>query len=181
MPRRFFSRFSRQYRQKSDHPWYLKPFDFLLSHPVYFSVSRRSVSGGIAVGLFVGLLPIPGQTPLAILAALLLQINLPLAVVSLWISNPLTFVPLFYFAYRIGALLLDIPAEALPPSVSLAWVTEEVALRWRPLMYGSLIMATSVASVAYLTISAIWHILTVNRYRLRHRLKHALRSKNNQD
>ncbi len=172
MPRRFFSRLTRRFDPKKEYPWYLKPFEFLLTHPVYFAAGRRSVSGGIALGVFIGLLPIPGQTALAILGALLLRVNLPLAALSVWISNPLTFGPIFYFAYRIGTILLDIPAEAVPvePSMSwLNWLSEEITLRWRPLAWGSLLIATSAASVAYLTVSTLWHILTLQRYRVRHR------------
>ncbi len=168
MPRQFFSRLSRQFREKQEHPWYLKPFDFLLTHPVYFSAGRRTVSGGIALGVFIGLLPILGQTPLAIFGALMLRVNLPLAAVSVWISNPVTFVPIFYFAYRIGAVLLNIPVETMPPEFTLAWISEEIALRWRPLAYGSLLVAISGASITYLAISTAWHVLTVQRYRQRH-------------
>ncbi len=165
MPRRFFSRFSRRFDPKKKQLWYLRPFEFLLTHPVYFSANRRSVSGGVALGLFFGLLPIPGQTALAIIGALLLRVNLPLAALSVWVSNPLTFLPLFYFAYRIGAILVGIPVEPVPPEGALAWLTHEI----RPLIYGSLLMATSAASIAYLTISTVWHVLTLRRYRSRHK------------
>ena len=169
MPRRFFSRISKRFNPNKQRPWYLRPFSFLLTHPVYFSAGRRAVSGGMALGVFIGLLPIPGQTPLVLFAALMLRVNLPLAAVSVWISNPVTFVPVFYFAYRVGAALLNIPPETMPDNPSWAWLSEEIALRWRPLFYGSILMATSAASVTYLGVSTLWHILTVQRYRQRHR------------
>lgn len=169
MPRRFFSRLTGRFDPKKEYPWYLKPFEFLLTHPVYFTAGRRTVSGGIALGVFIGLLPLPGQTALAILGALILRVNLPLAALSVWISNPLTFVPIVYFAYRIGAMLLDIPVEAVPTEPSLNWLSEEIALVWRPIAYGSILIATSAASIAYLTVSTLWHVLTLQRYRHRHR------------
>ncbi len=61
----------------------------------------------------IGLLPIPGQTILAVLGALLLRVNLPVAAISVWITNPITFAPIFYLAYKIGAALLDLPIEAI--------------------------------------------------------------------
>lgn len=169
MPRRFFTRLSRRFDTKKEYPWYLRPFEFLLTHPVYFSAGRRTVSGGIALGLFLGLLPIPGQTALVIIGALLLRVNLPLAALAVWVTNPLTIVPIFYFAYRIGAVLLDIPPEVVPAEPSLNWLREEIAMLWRPLLCGSFLIATSAASVAYLLISTIWHVLTLQRYRKRHR------------
>jgi len=168
MPRKFFTRFSRQYRMKKDHPWFLRPFDYFLSHPVYFSASRRAVGGGIWLGLFIGLLPIPGQTILAVLGALLLRVNLPVAAIAIWVSNPVTFVPIFYLAYKIGATMMGIPIEAVPAEPSWDWLGDEIALRWKPLMYGSLVMAVSVASTVYLLFSVVWHIATVSRYRRRH-------------
>lgn len=169
MPRRFFTHISRRYRQNQNHPWFLKPFDYILAHPVYFSTSRRGVGGGLWVGLFIGLLPIPGQTIVAMLSALLLRVNVPIAALTVWISNPLTFVPIFYVAYKIGAALMGIPIEDIPAELSWGWLSEEIALRWKPLIVGSLIMALSVASTVYLLLSAAWHIATIYRYRRRHR------------
>lgn len=166
MPRRFFSRLSRRFDPNKQRAWYLKPFSFLLTHPVYFSAGRRAVSGGMAVGVFIGLLPILGQTAVAIFAALMLRVNLPLAAVAVWISNPVTFIPIFYFAYRIGAAILNIPPVGLPTEDT--W-WDWVLLHLRPLSYGSLLIATSAASVTYLTVSTLWHVLTVQRYRQRHK------------
>lgn len=168
MPRKFFTRVSTRFRKKKAHPWYLRPFAYILAHPVYFSTTRRSIGGGLWVGLFIGLLPIPGQTVVAVLGAMWLRINVPIAAITVWVSNPITFVPIFYLAYRIGALLLNIPMEPFPDELSWAWLTEEIALRWRPLAIGSFIMALSISSTVYLLVSVVWHISTIRRYRRRH-------------
>ena len=170
MPRRFFSKVSRQYRVKNengDHPWYLKPFDYALAHPAYFAANRRSISSALWLGLFIGLLPIPGQTPLALLGAIALRVNVPLAAIAVWISNPVTFVPIFYLAYRLGATLLNIPPEPWPDQISWEWLTSEMAVRWKPLFYGSFIVATSVSSTVYVAVNFIWQVMTRNRYRTR--------------
>ncbi len=168
MPRRFFKHVSLRYREKEVHPWYLKPFDYLLTHPIYFSAARRPVCGGLWIGLFVGMLPIPGQTIVAVLAALLFRVNIPVAAVTLWISNPLTFVPIFYLAYRIGTLVLNVPVQPLPAEFDLTWFIAQTDTIWTPMLTGSLIMGLSLASIVYLLVSAIWHILTIKRYRKRH-------------
>ena len=146
----------------------MRPFDYALAHPTYFATSRRSVCGGLWIGLFFGLLPIPGQTALAIVVALLARVNVPVAAITVWISNPLTFVPIFYFAYRIGTILLDMPTEPMPVEFTMDWLSAELAMRAKPLFYGSFIIAVSVASTAYLALTAIWHISTLHRYRSRH-------------
>ena len=168
MPRQYFTRISRQFREKKDHPWYLKPFEYLLTHPVYFSTSRRGIGGAVWVGFFIGFLPIPAHTFLAILGALLLRVNVPVAAIATWISNPVTLFPIMYFNYKVGALLLDIPPETVPADISMEWVMTELETHWKPLVYGSLVIAISVASTAYLAISAIWHLVTMRRYRSRH-------------
>jgi uncharacterized protein (DUF2062 family) len=169
MPRRFFKQISTRFQQDKGQQSIIRPLEFILAHPVYFSPTRRSVGGGLWIGLFLGLLPIPAQTVLAILGAVWLRVNVPIAAVAVWISNPITFVPIFYLAYKIGAVLLEIPPEPLPAELSWAWLSEEIALRWKPLVLGSFILAMSVSSTVYLLVSAVWHISTIHRYRHRHR------------
>jgi uncharacterized protein (DUF2062 family) len=169
MPRRFFKQISTRFQQEKGKHSIIRPLEFILAHPVYFSPTRRSVGGGLWIGLFLGLLPIPGQTVLAILGAVWLRVNVPIAAVAVWVSNPVTFVPIFYLAYKIGAVLLDIPPEPFPDELSWAWLSEEIALRWKPIVLGSFILAMSVSSTVYLVVSAVWHISTIHRYRHRHR------------
>ncbi len=71
---------------------------------------------GLSVGLFFGLLVPIAQIPLAAIAAVLLRANIPVAVFSTLITNPVTFAPIYYFAYQLGGLILgqsDLP-EVLP-------------------------------------------------------------------
>ena len=167
MARHFFKRFSVRIPEK-EHPWYLKPFEYVVSHPVYWSSSRRSVCGGLFIGIFVGFLPIPGQTVVAVLSALALRVNVPIAAIVIWISNPLTFVPIFYLAYKIGAIVLNVPTQPFPEEIDAAWLAQETALVIKPLFVGSVMMGLSMASMVYLLVSAIGHITTVRRYRKRH-------------
>ena len=54
------------------------------------------------MGLFIAFMPIPGHMIVAIMAALLLRVNIPVAAMAVWVTNPLTVVPIFYLAYRLG-------------------------------------------------------------------------------
>ena len=72
--------------------------------PNLWHLNRYSASMAFFVGLFVAFIPIPGQMPVAALVALLVRCNLPLAVGLVWLTNPVTMPPLFYMAYRVGAL-----------------------------------------------------------------------------
>ena len=62
---------------------------------------------GIAVGVFCGCFPFFGfQTLLGIFLAKAAKGNLFLAAIGTWISNPLTYIPLYFFNYKVGSLLL---------------------------------------------------------------------------
>lgn len=69
--------------------------------------NRHTVAGGIAVGLFVNFLPIPFQMFWAAFLAILFSVNLPIAVALTWINNPFTFIPINFFHYKIGSMILS--------------------------------------------------------------------------
>ena len=72
---------------------------------------RGHLARGLAIGMFWAFLPIPFQMFPAALFCFFARGNLPLALVAVWISNPLTYAPIFYFEYQFGAFLLS---ESLP-------------------------------------------------------------------
>jgi uncharacterized protein (DUF2062 family) len=80
-----------------------------LGHPRLWHWSRRGRALGVALGVFFGLLIALAQIPLA--AAVVLRTNPPAAAAGTLISNPVTFAPLYYMAYHLGA-----------------WVTGETAI-----------------------------------------------------
>ena len=62
---------------------------------------------GIAVGVFCGCFPFFGfQTLLGLFLARIAKGNLFLAAIGTWISNPFTYVPLYFFNYKVGSFLL---------------------------------------------------------------------------
>ncbi len=167
MPRRFFRRVSHGYLRK-ERPWFLRPFAALLAHPTFLSVSRRSIAGAVWVGLFIALMPLPGQTFIALLAALLLRVNVPVAAAATWATNPVTMGPVFYWEYSLGRLILDMPHRPFHIDLSWEWVTSGFLAIWKPLLLGCFISATIVASVSFVAISVIWRLIVAARYRRRH-------------
>tara|TARA_B100001079_G_scaffold166473_1_gene142828 strand:+ start:460 stop:915 length:456 start_codon:yes stop_codon:yes gene_type:complete len=62
---------------------------------------------GLAAGIFCGCFPIFGlQTLVGIALASVVRGNHLLAAAGTWISNPFTYLPLYWFNYQIGALVL---------------------------------------------------------------------------
>ena len=63
---------------------------------------------GLAIGVFSGCFPFFGfQTLIGIFIAKLAKGNIVLAALGTWISNPFTYIPLYYFNYKVGSIILN--------------------------------------------------------------------------
>jgi hypothetical protein len=173
MPRRFFRKFS----LKRDHlrtRWWLAPFAHLLHDPNLWGVRRRNVVPAFALGLFVSYLPFPGHMIIAALLALWLRINIPVAVVAVWASNPVTMGPMFYLAFKAGTLLLQQPPRPFHFELSIDWLLSSFVYYWQPLLLGSVLLGTILALVGYVVLDLVWRAsiadyLARRRRRDRHR------------
>ncbi|PWG63225.1 DUF2062 domain-containing protein [Sediminicurvatus halobius] len=139
----------------------------LLEDPFLLHLNRRSVAGGVAVGLFVAFLPVPGQMAIAAALAVLLRVNLVLSVLLVWISNPLTIPPMVYFTYVVGTWLLGSPVVHTAFEPSLAWVVHEFRQIWQPVLLGSLAVGTLVSLAGYGAANLLWRIWVVRELRRR--------------
>ena len=84
----------------------MTPFRHMLHDPRLWGAQRRWIVPAFALGLFVAFLPFPGHTLMAALLALALRVNIPVAAISTWVSNPATMGPMYYVAYQMGSWLL---------------------------------------------------------------------------
>lgn len=67
----------------------------------------NAIAKGLAVGVFAGCFPFFGlQSLIGIFLATVVRGSKVAAVAATWISNPLTYVPIYIFNYKIGKLLL---------------------------------------------------------------------------
>lgn len=141
-----------------------------LHDPNLWHMNRRSVSGAFAIGLFLAFLPVPGQMVLAALMAVLLRVNLPISVMLVWLTNPLTIGPIFYFAYKLGQMILGDPVIALETQqVGLEWFIEDLERIWQPLLLGSLLLATFFSIAGYLGMRLFWRLHVIKRWKDRRR------------
>jgi uncharacterized protein len=158
-----------------------------LHHPRLWHLSRRGLALGIAIGIFFGLLVPIAQIPLSAAAAVVLRANLPSAVASTLVSNPATFGPLYYFAWRLGSGMIgepitaeseaDMPEvhpEAIQPVPRDSWLGHALARILsigRPLLLGLAILAVLCGIASYLVVSWLWvlRVLWLRRRRLRER------------
>ena len=67
------------------------------------------ISRGLALGVFAGCFPLFGlQTIIGVLLAIIFRGDKLTAVAGTWVSNPLTYVPIFAFNYKIGQFFLGL-------------------------------------------------------------------------
>ncbi len=121
-----------------------------------------------AIGLFVCFMPTPGHTLMAALLALGFRINIPVAALTTWVSNPVTMGPMYYFAYRLGHKLLDTPLQNFQFEMSWDWVSHTFVTIWQPMLLGCFILGVFAAVVGYFTLDWFWRS-SITDYKLRKR------------
>ncbi|MBK9362646.1 MAG: DUF2062 domain-containing protein [Rubrivivax sp.] len=144
-------------------------------HPRLWHVSRRGVALGVAIGVFFGFLIPIAQIPVSAAVAVALRANLPTAVASTLVTNPVTFPPVYYAAWKVGGAILGEP----PPRAGNFPEAESESSGWqsawhfvsgvgRPLVLGLALFAIASGIGLYLLISLGW-VLRV-RWRRRRRV-----------
>lgn len=145
----------------------LAPVRHLLVHPELWQLHRRSVGGAFFIGLFCAFMPVPSQMVLAALCALAVRCNLPIAVSLVWITNPLTIGPMFYFAYRLGAWVLDVEISTGPFELSWQWFGSQFATIWRPVLVGCLVCGCGAGLTGAVASRLLWRFHVIRRWRQR--------------
>lgn len=126
-----------------------------LHQPHLWHLNRHSVPKAFALGLFMAFMPIPLQTIPAAALAFYLRANLPITLVLVWLTNPLTLAPTFYFCYRVGVLILNTPAQ-IDFEASFDWLGGEFFRVWEPFVLGSFVVATTLALIGYYSMRWLW-------------------------
>ena len=134
----------------------LRLFEKFLHDPNLFHLNRRSVSVGVFWGLFLAIIPVPGQMPLAALAALVFRCNLPLTVALTWITNPFTTPFFLVLIYNVGAFILQSEPLTIAPKFTIEWVTHSISLIWKPLLLGSICTGLVAGAVGYFAMQIYW-------------------------
>lgn len=132
-------------------------------------INRYSASMAFFVGLFVAFMPIPGQMVAAALLALLFRCNLPLSVGLVWITNPVTMPAIFYIAYKLGAMVVDVPMQETNFELSYHWLTHSLSAIWKPFLLGCLLCGLFFGSLGYFVINVLWRLRVARMLRERRR------------
>ncbi|MFK7975810.1 MAG: DUF2062 domain-containing protein [Halioglobus sp.] len=134
-------------------------------------INRYSASMAFFVGLFLAFIPVPGQMVLAAFLAILLRCNLPLSVSLVWITNPVTMPAIFFLAYKVGALIVDVPVQEVQFELSFHWVTTSLLTIWKPLLIGSLLCGLFFGSLGYFIVNQLWRWRVAYHWHKRKKLR----------
>ncbi len=175
MPKRYFKKWLPSHESIRQNRW-VRMFGGYLQHHNLWHLHRRSVSGGVAVGMFCGLIPGPLQMISAALLAVLFRVNLPIALVTTLYTNPLTIVPLYVLAYQLGAWItgqghaltaahFEVPEMGWDNwlAVSLQWI---VSLG-KPFAIGLPLLALILAVLGYVVVRIGWRLHVLAQWRKR--------------
>ena len=138
-----------------------------LHEPNLWHLNRRSVSLAFAVGLFVAWIPTPGQMAIAAVAAFYFRANLPISVALVWITNPLTMPPMFYFAYTLGSWTLGQVGPAANFELTVESITNLFTENVGPFLFGCLILGIISSAIGYFGIRFFWKYHVNKQWELR--------------
>jgi len=155
-----------------------------LADPSIWHLNRRSASLAAFWGIFCACLPMPMQMIPGAFGAILFRINLPLVIAAIWVSNPLTMIPIMYVGYRLGSWVLNEPAigfhevglllnqltQHIMSMVGLAEKVvnpERVEFHMAPLFLGNILLGLIAGTVAYILVRLLWRWHAVKQWQRR--------------
>ena len=136
----------------------LKIFGPAVLQPNLWHINKKSVSRGFAIGAFCAFLPIPGQMIIAAFLSITFAANLPISVILTWISNPFTYTPIFYFAYKIGKIIINADINVDEKEIDILTNIKDI---WEPLLLGSIILAIIGSIISYILIRVYWRYYVI--------------------
>ena len=165
-------------------PW-LRLRRFVMHNILHADDTPHSIALGTAIAVFIAILPLVGvQMFLAVAVAALFRVNRAVCIPVVWITNPITIVPLYGACLAMGRLVLGTKADATPildelttKSQSASWLDLEFWTHLLSLMVnvgGELWIGCSIvgAAVAIISYPVMRWLVISYRERRRQRLLH---------
>lgn len=157
MPRRVFKKFAFKRKHMTEH-WIMSPFRHMLHDNRLWGIRRRWVVPAFGLGLFIAFMPLPGHTFFAMLAALALRVNIPVAAVTTLVNNPATMFVIFPGAYQLGRTILGLPPKEVAFDLTWEWMTHTFVSIWQPMLLGSVLLGATAGIIGYVTLDIVWRL-----------------------
>ncbi len=147
--------------------WYARPFARWLGDARLWSLQRRGITVAFGAGLAICFMPLPVHVPLALAVAVLARVNVAVIVSTVFLVNPLTAVPVYWLAYRVGCLALGVPPDDFSFSLSWDWLQHGLGPMWRHFLAGCAICALGAGVLGWSLLELLWRRQVIKKYRAR--------------
>ena len=166
MPKKFLRRYLPDPKKIKE----IKALEFLgdrLHSPNLWHLNRHSVARAFAIGFWAMYTPpLPWQQVIAAVLAITFNANLPIAVALVWITNPVTWLPMYYFAYKVGALALGMDAFGFDQFSELFSI-EKILELGAPFLLGCFILMNIGGVVGYFVTQMLWRRSVLHQWEMR--------------
>lgn len=162
MPKKFIKRWT-PHPEKIKEYKHLKCLGKIAETKYLWQMHRANVSRACLVGVFVMWIPLPLQTMIVILGAILFKANIPVSVALTFITNPITMPPMIYLNYKIGSLLLGLQPQKINFSIETDILIQQFFDIWKPLLLGTFLVATITSVLSYYLVDFLWKLHLIQR------------------
>ena len=157
-----------------DGSWLHRLFGARIFHRAIWRIDKRSLAHGASLGLFVAFTPtIPFQMLLCTAGSVFLRVNLPIALAGCFVTNPVTALPIYLFARRLGEYLLaeswirTVTVEVFDIDSRSGRFMEQSLYLWT----GCLLLAALAAVVGNVAIRILWRLLRALKISIENQLQ----------
>lgn len=180
MARKIFRKFLPHPDVVTQNRW-IKLLGPRLQDPSLWHINRRSCSAAVALGIFCAFIPIPFQMLIAAVGAIWFRVNILVAVPMVWVSNPVTMGPMYYFCYLFGAALLGREPKNFHFELSFDWLVTGLADIWQSFLLGCFTIGLISAVASFLLVRVLWHLHILSHIKARaqrlHNRRHRVHDK----
>lgn len=147
MVRKFF-------KKSHSHPKFqniIKKYKIPRAH---IAINRKNIARGVFIGIFIGLIPMPGQMVAVIALMPFIRFNAPVAILTLWLNNPFTMAFIYYIEYITGNLFLSGHLSTVHMSVK--WFSDNFKHIFIPLYLGTFFYSFILSFAGYHLVNGLW-------------------------
>ena len=133
-----------------------------LTDPELWKWNKKSIAKGLAIGLFCAFLPVPIHILLAGILAVTFSANILLSLLVVWVNNPITIVPIFYFTYKLGASIIGVEMDP-EFEFSFGYLMDNFWSATLALWVGGLITSITASTLGYFSVISIYKYKALKR------------------
>jgi uncharacterized protein (DUF2062 family) len=150
---------------------FLRPFAAVLLDGRCWTFHRNNVIRAFALGLFIAFIPptplLPLHMVVCTILGVLLRLNLPVLFGTVFVSNPLTWLPQVFGSIWVGAKLMGMDIVPLFHQMRHQNIRADLHQLWPPLLLGAFVLGLVAALSGYVLAQCLWRMRVVHHMRRR--------------